>query len=471
MAIPIGDSFEVTKKVPNFTRDLFTSIEEMRDYPDRKLPDVFECNVSDTGKRYRYNVNNEYDETFGKWRMLEYNGSGATPISSSYDADTKKISVKYTDSTYFAVDVTSVIDETREYADKKTVVCDTSNITYSIEDETGLETVTYVKEGETVVLKRGTDSDGNIFTDDIEGTSFFYVRNDVDFVTVFNVRIVGGTKCVTQLGTPDYTELINRSALCNEIDDEEASEDDKEKVVSVYALKKLWERGGAGASSADMVSYEREGKDDWENVKDALDGIIDTIEYVAPKITSLTITPSETSREKGEKIPSVTLAWNYNKGGITSQSITKLDALDKDVRTATYDHQIDSDTTFTLSASDGKTSVSQSVSIKFYNRIYWGNADSSSECSSSFVLSLSNSALCSTYKGRSISFNAMSDSERLFIAVPSSWGTIATININGFDCELARKGTFDFTNSKSYSESYSVFYLPDAMGESGKGTI
>ena len=78
MGISIIDNFDYRAGKPNFTRDLFETIEEMVSFSEMYLPDVFEANVK-SGDRYRFNRNNEVDPILGKWRLVSVGSSG--PVS------------------------------------------------------------------------------------------------------------------------------------------------------------------------------------------------------------------------------------------------------------------------------------------------------------------------------------------------------------------------------------------------------
>ena len=56
MAISILEGFDYGGKLPNFQRDLFETIADMVNYSENYLPDIFECNVKENGKRYRFNI-------------------------------------------------------------------------------------------------------------------------------------------------------------------------------------------------------------------------------------------------------------------------------------------------------------------------------------------------------------------------------------------------------------------------------
>ena len=75
MAVSILEGFDYGGQLPNFSRDLFETVADMVAYEEVYLPPVFETNVVETGKRYRYNVSNSVDPELGKWREVT-GGSG-----------------------------------------------------------------------------------------------------------------------------------------------------------------------------------------------------------------------------------------------------------------------------------------------------------------------------------------------------------------------------------------------------------
>lgn len=70
MAISLIDNLDIKKKSPDVARQLFDTIADMVAYSENYLPSVYECNVADTGKRYRYMATNEVDSVLGKWREI-----------------------------------------------------------------------------------------------------------------------------------------------------------------------------------------------------------------------------------------------------------------------------------------------------------------------------------------------------------------------------------------------------------------
>ena len=72
MALIIGDNFSYQGAKYLDSRKEFSSIEEMKNYPSTSLPKVFYAFVGTT--EYRYSIDNEVDETLGRWRVWEAKG-------------------------------------------------------------------------------------------------------------------------------------------------------------------------------------------------------------------------------------------------------------------------------------------------------------------------------------------------------------------------------------------------------------
>lgn len=71
----VNESFENNTMQPNFTRDIFNTIAEMKAVPKKKMPQMLISACLETGKIYVYNKSGEVDETLGLWREL---GAGNT---------------------------------------------------------------------------------------------------------------------------------------------------------------------------------------------------------------------------------------------------------------------------------------------------------------------------------------------------------------------------------------------------------
>ena len=204
---------------------------------------------------------------------------------------------------------------------------------------------------------------------------------------------------------------------------------------------------------ADNISYENSNYPSWTNVKKALDGIMAKIDYIKPEITSFTST-AQAVYEVGQKVSNVVFNWTTNKN-ITTQTLTGCPLANANVRTATYTDYITSNKTFTLIIEDGKNTASKSVSIEFRNKIYYGSSAIPSNFNSAFILGLSNKQFATSKSG---SFDiTVGSNEYGFIAFPSSFGTLSSVKIGGFDTDVISCGTISFTNASGGTTNYNIY--------------
>ena len=221
--------------------------------------------------------------------------------------------------------------------------------------------------------------------------------------------------------------------------------------------------GGSGEGTAETTTYTNADYPSYTNVDLALDALFSKVYYVKPTC-SLSASKAGGTFEMGTTITApITFTWTTNKA-ITSQTLTGCTLADASVRTATYNTNVTSDKTFTLSVSDGENSASSSVSYKFLNNIFWGSASAAETYDSAFIRALSNKRLASAVKG-TYSFNIASG-EYGFWAVPSNM-TISSVWIGGFEVTVDSLGTVSYTNAQGYTRDYNLY----KTGKSGLGSI
>lgn len=169
-------------------------------------------------------------------------------------------------------------------------------------------------------------------------------------------------------------------------------------------------------------------------------------------ITSFSINPS--TAQKGSSV-NVVLKWAYSQN-IVEQTINN-QSLETSVREKTYT-AVTADTTYTLKGiSENDVEKSKSVSVKFYNGIYYGKSNSSSYNAAlinSFTKVLSDS------KVRTVTVNAGSG-EYIFYCLPTRLGT-PSFNVGGFDGGFSKVATVNFTNSDNFAENYDIYKSDNA---------
>lgn len=65
--IQVADNFNYRGKKPNFDRDSFDTLYDMKNYSENSLDDGHISYCKETGKHYKFNSNNQSDPTTGKW--------------------------------------------------------------------------------------------------------------------------------------------------------------------------------------------------------------------------------------------------------------------------------------------------------------------------------------------------------------------------------------------------------------------
>lgn len=232
----------------------------------------------------------------------------------------------------------------------------------------------------------------------------------------------------------------------------------KKQEVDVYT----WKYVNIFDGYATDVKYKNDDFPDLTNVNLAIDNILAKIYYVNPSC-SLSASPTGGTFEMGTTIIApIEFTWTVNKE-ITSQTLTDC-TIELEDRTATYDTDITSDKTFTLSISDGQNNASSSVSYKFLNNVFWGSTPTDDAYDSVFISALSNKKLTSSVKG-TYSFN-VETGEYGFWAVPSNM-TISTVWIGGFEVTVEDLGIVSYTNAQGYTRDYNLY----KTRQSGLGSI
>ena len=92
----VNESFENNTMQPNFTRDIFNTIAEMKAVPKKKMPKMLISACLETGKIYVYNKSGEANETLGLWREIGFakNEQGDSGTGSGISVDEIKNLIK-----------------------------------------------------------------------------------------------------------------------------------------------------------------------------------------------------------------------------------------------------------------------------------------------------------------------------------------------------------------------------------------
>ena len=477
MALSFLDNVDYRGKKPNFTRDLFVDIATMAAFNENYLPNVFmACNEED-GQPYIFNRDNAVDATFGKCRPIE----GGTGGSVSWDTLIVK-PFKDIDGNTFAVDengiLSIVIPISAEEGNQIETKADGLYVP-AYDDTAIIERITTNEEA--IAILNGTEEGSVVKTVDEAINKFATELSDDGVVNTFKELIdyaaahtseIGEIvrdieQNTTDIGTlitdvsaikDDYLTSVDKTELTENIDkkldmQQSADEAGKILIVSDDGSITFTDPAAFSGDSAENIAYVNADYSQYSNVDLALDALFAKVYYVKPTC-SLSANPTGGTFEMGTVITApIVFNWTTNKP-ITSQTLTGFTLENTEVRTATYETDISTDKTFTLSVSDGENNASSSVSYKFMNNVFWGSAAAADTYDSAFVDALSNKKLTNSVKG-TYSFN-VADGEYGFWAVPSNM-TISTVWIGGFEVTVESVGTISYLNSQGYTRDYNLY--------------
>lgn len=251
-------------------------------------------------------------------------------------------------------------------------------------------------------------------------------------------------------------EKLNKTFIGEDVSNKILSTDENGNVV----LKDHDSNEG----TAETTIYVNENYPNYTNVDLALDALFAKVYYVKPTC-SLSASPNGGTFEVGTTISApITFTWTANKT-ITSQVLTECSLADENVRTATYNTDITSDKTFTLTVSDSENQASSSVSYKFLNKVYYGSALKPDNYDSAFILGLANKKFATSIKD---SYPITVEPEQFgYIACPKSFNAPSECYIGGFLTTLENAGEISFTNASGGIVTYTIL----KTGKSGLGSL
>lgn len=237
------------------------------------------------------------------------------------------------------------------------------------------------------------------------------------------------------------------------------------EVASTGIYKYIDDKAGSGSgdSTANAVEYINDTVGS-NNVEEALNKLIADYYYVAPKVNSFTASPTGGLFEVGTTITApITFNWDYNKD-ITSQTLTDCTLADETVRTATYNTDITTNKTFTLSATDGTNNVSKSISYTFVSASYTGVTDTVPTTDTEIT------ALTKSVRTKANLTQAFTTSglQTIVYAYPSSFGNLTSI-INQNNYEVLTN--FALSNVTVNGVVYNVYSLSNVNLDNFKYTF
>lgn len=95
MALKIKNNFQLEKKLPDFERQLFQTLQEMREFKETRLPAIYIASCVEDGNVYIYNEKNELDERTGRWRVLRADAALSEDVTANVAAGAIKSGSKF----------------------------------------------------------------------------------------------------------------------------------------------------------------------------------------------------------------------------------------------------------------------------------------------------------------------------------------------------------------------------------------
>lgn len=192
---------------------------------------------------------------------------------------------------------------------------------------------------------------------------------------------------------------------------------------------------------------------EFKTVKEALDSLL----YVKPAINSFT---GGGTYEIGTTISTVNLTWSINKKinrQILKRGSTEVSQINSEIRSYIDNININSNTTYTLSISDGKNSASKTTSILFKQKRYWG-ASSKETLDNADVLKLSQELTDNRKQSRS--FNC-SGGKYFWLVIPEQMCSGITFKVGGLAFSAMEISKMQLTNASGYTSSYYLYRSSD----------
>ena len=206
--------------------------------------------------------------------------------------------------------------------------------------------------------------------------------------------------------------------------------------------------GFSGNIYAKDVIYENPSNPEIDNVEEALNLLMYTD-------LSITLSNDKDVVEIGSTVTQVTLNWEYNKL-VESQSLNMgIGQLNPSVRSYTQTGlSLRGDTTYTLTANDGRKTKQCSTVVKFRNKRYWGVSSLSSVTDSDILNFFLNEFSTNRFQTRI--FDTSDQGNYIYLVYPVSWG-IPQIYVNGVLNTSWVTIQRPFTNLSGHTEEYYIF--------------
>ena len=196
---------------------------------------------------------------------------------------------------------------------------------------------------------------------------------------------------------------------------------------------------------AQDIAYTNDQYPTMHNLQDAMDKLL----YVTPTVSIA----GGGNYEIGSTRATTVLTWVWNKS-IVSQSLNQgIGSLEPSVRTYTYETPISTNTTFTITGTDGTTSKSASTSVNFMPKRYWG-VSAKTSLTDEEIIALSSEL--STSRQQTRTFNC-SGGKYFYFAIKTSYCSGIQFKVGGLSFSDMIVTTRPFTNASGHTDTYNIY--------------
>ena len=184
---------------------------------------------------------------------------------------------------------------------------------------------------------------------------------------------------------------------------------------------------------------------DYPTVAEALDKLL----YVAPTVSI----SGGGNYEIGYTKETTNLTWTWNKT-IKTQSLNQgIGSLEPSVRSYTYNTPITTNTTFTITGSDGTNTRSASTSVNFMPKRYWG-VSAKTELTDADILALSSEL--STSRAQTRTFNC-SGGKYFYFVIRTQYCSGIKFKVGGLSFSDMLLTTRNVVNAQGYEAQYNIY--------------
>jgi hypothetical protein len=172
--------------------------------------------------------------------------------------------------------------------------------------------------------------------------------------------------------------------------------------------------------------------------------------YATPTITLFS--NDKGNQETGSTVTQTALTWVIGSGTVTTQWISHgIGSLPSGQRSVTDNASYSTDQTWTLFVNDGRSNTTDTTSVLFLRKRYWG-ASAKASLNDAQIIELSSELATNFSQIRKLSLSA----EHIYFAWPSVFGTASFI-VDGFVDDGWELTTRNFTNASGHPEGYHIY--------------